>query len=395
MSSQRDTVKGRTALVIGHCAGMMDMAGLPIWVGMVLIGRMGLDPQRAGSLATLFLLSVVVSSLYFAPRVNHVRREHLVPLAYAIAGLAFVAMNFAQGYAQLAVMHSLAGLAIGCGLSLVHGTMGESANPQRIASIAFTTMCCVGTLFVGVQPPLIERFGASAFFVSMAAVMFTCVLTTAVAFPRIAVSTDIVKREQSKLPRHVWFGMAGVSMLTLNHAMVFGFLERIGASRGFDNTQIAQALIAAGMVNLVAAAVASAFDRRWSPAVVIGTGPALQGLCCFAIAHAVDFVWYAAAASMCVAMLTVTHMFAFGFLARQDPTGRAVAATPVMVMTGSAIGPMLGGVLAQHWGYPNLGVVGLVIGWLSAASFRACARGARRGMTTGTVPARSPAPTPH
>ena len=57
-----DTRRGRTALMVAHCAGMVDLVALPLWVG-TLIARFGLDPQQAGLLATLFLAGVVLASV--------------------------------------------------------------------------------------------------------------------------------------------------------------------------------------------------------------------------------------------------------------------------------------------------------------------------------------------
>ena len=158
-------------------------------------------------------------------------------------------------------------------------------------------------------------------------------------------------------------------MLTLNHAMTFSFVERIGASLGFSSSQITGTLVSTGLVNLCAAMLAGLFDRRLPAAIVMCVGPLLQGAFCFALGHAGFFWVYAAAAALATSALTVTHLFAFGFLARQDRTGRAVAATPVMVMTGSAIGPLLGGVLAKHAGYDSLGLASALIGIVSAISF--------------------------
>jgi hypothetical protein len=47
-----------------------------------------------------------------------------------------------------------------------------------------------------------------------------------------------------------------------------------------------------------------------------------------------------------------THTFAFGLLSRLEGTGRALAATPAMLMVGSAVGPLLGGTLVKFFGYP-------------------------------------------
>ena len=51
-----------------------------------------------------------------------------------------------------------------------------------------------------------------------------------------------------------------------------------------------------------------------------------------------------------------THTFAFGVLSKLDPTARALAGTPAMLMTGAAVGPILGGLLVQGFGYGSLGV---------------------------------------
>lgn len=37
----------RLALMVAHCAGMVDLVALPVWVG-VLDSRDGFDPQQAG-----------------------------------------------------------------------------------------------------------------------------------------------------------------------------------------------------------------------------------------------------------------------------------------------------------------------------------------------------------
>ena len=58
---------GRAALMVAHCAGMVDLVALPVWVG-TLMARYGFDPQQAGALATLFLAGAVTASLWVARR---------------------------------------------------------------------------------------------------------------------------------------------------------------------------------------------------------------------------------------------------------------------------------------------------------------------------------------
>ena len=78
---------------------------------------------------------------------------------------------------------------------------------------------------------------------------------------------------------------------------------------------------------------------------------------------------YAIASALYVSIMIFTHTFAFGLLSRLDPSGRAVAATPAMLMTGAAIGPILGGTLILASGYPLLGVMAVVIDGLGLGCF--------------------------
>jgi predicted MFS family arabinose efflux permease len=98
-------------------------------------------------------------------------------------------------------------------------------------------------------------------------------------------------------------------------------------------------------------------------------GPVLQALLVLVIMGSTAFAPYAAAASVFAAVMIFTHTFAFGLMARLEPSGRAMAATPAMVMIGAAIGPVLGGILVQSFGYASLGPVALVLGSLAVLCF--------------------------
>jgi hypothetical protein len=82
-------------------------------------------------------------------------------------------------------------------------------------------------------------------------------------------------------------------------------------------------------------------------------------------------------------VLIFTHTFLFGLIARLDPSGRALASTPAMMMTGSAIGPALAGSVAMRAGFGGQAVLALAVGAAATLFFALVARRARRA----TVPA--------
>ena len=52
MTTKTDSIAGRGVLMVAHCAGMVDLVALPVWVG-TLISAYKFDPQQAGGLVTL------------------------------------------------------------------------------------------------------------------------------------------------------------------------------------------------------------------------------------------------------------------------------------------------------------------------------------------------------
>ena len=381
MNRPVDGLKGRISLVLGHCAGMIDVVALPVWVGIVLIGHYGLEPQRAGALVTLFLGAVVLSSLFFSPRVERVRGTLMVPLGFGVAAVAFFGLAATRDYGTMAALHVIGGLAVGCGLSITHSMMGASANPHRLIAIAFTGLSILSFGFLGGVPQLVNVKGGSAMFIVLGLIMLVTAVFAVFGFPDRPKAAVTAGRPAVRAPlsRGVWFAMIGTSLLTLSHSMMLSYLERIGVAHGFTMQQIMGVLFVIGVVNLFPGLLAAVFERRISPPAVMVSGPVLQGILALVLTQTLLFGPYAVAAAVFPAVIIFTHTFIFGFLARHDPSTRAVAATPVMAMTGSAIGPLLGGVVAQNLGYSSIGWTVVVVAVLCAFCFWQATRGAGRG----------------
>src|SRR3989344_3672258 len=288
------SLRGRVALMVGHCAGMVDLVALPVWVG-TLISVYRFDPQQAGLLATLFLAGAVAASLVLAPFFQLLRGRTVATCGFAGAAVAFAVASTTTQFALLALL-------------------------------AFPEADSVG--------------GAAT--------------SRAPAAP---------------LPAAVWWGVLGIAALGLVQSMTFSFLERVGSDRGYGLQAVTGVLIALGVVNLFPAALAAVLEKRWAARSVLLAGPALQALLVVVIMNSPVFAPYAAAAAVFAAVMIFTHTFAFGVLARLDPSGRALAATPAMLMFGAAIGPILGGTLVKAWGYGSLGVAAVVIDAVAVYAF--------------------------
>jgi predicted MFS family arabinose efflux permease len=366
MAISVESRKGRTALMVMHCAGMVDLVALSMWVG-TLIAAYGFDAQQAGGLPTLFLSGVVVSSLALAPRIQRLPGRLVASVGFGIAALAFFGSANTTEYVQLALFHALAGLAAGAALSVTHGTIARSANPHRLFALAGIALGVFAVIFLGGVPQLIAAKGGAVLFQVFGAVMALGAVAALLAFPAPARSNDLLPHAAAPitlppLPRIVWFGMAGIACMTLVQAMIFSFLEGVGAFRGFERGAINGVLIALGLVNLLPAALAALLEKRISARSVMLAGPVVQVILASIIMLSPAFGLYAFAGSLFAAVMIFTHTFVFGFLARLDASGRTLAATPAMLMIGSAFGPFLGGTLVEGFGYGALAGLAVLLG---------------------------------
>jgi predicted MFS family arabinose efflux permease len=367
-----ESALGRGVLMAAHCAGMIDLVTLPLWVG-TLISRYRFDAQQAGTLVTLFLASAVAASLFFAPRVHRLPGRLAAPLGYGLAAGAFAIVSLTRDFAPMAALHALAGLATGCGLSFTHGTIGRSANPHRLFALAGLALGVFAISMLGGLPPLIAAVGGPAMFRVFAAVMGIAAVLSALAFPRPHAVDAQAAAPGARLPRTVWRVMAGVACMALVQAMLFSFIERIGVER-FGTQATTSMLIMLGLVTLLPAPLAALLQQRLPPYRVLLAGPVAQALVALAITQSLLFAPYALAAILLPCVMIFTHTFAFGALAVLDPTGRAVAATPAMTMAGAAVGPFLGGTLVKSGGYGPLALAACVVAVIALTCFAAMPR---------------------
>lgn len=379
-----DTAGARFALVMGHVAGMIDLAALPVWVGTLIAG-FGFTPVQAGATTTLFLVGIVIASLLMSRRFARLSNRLLVPLSYGTAGLVFLALTRVSGFPAFAVLHLVAGLALGCGISITHGTMGRTSNPHRVWAIASFGFGVFAVIFLGTAPGLIARHGPAMLFLLLGGIQLVAAFVTFAFFPRLSPAQESAPRDRRGLKgmdfgKAVWCVIFGVMLMNLVQAMTFSFVERIGMDRGFGADRVALVLMLLGFVNLTPALLAGAFEKRLPPLKVGIAGAIMQAILAFFLTWASDFAAYAGPCLLFSFVMIFTHTFLFGHLSRVEPTGRAVAATPAMTMSGSAVAPLLGGFLVQAIGYQAIGIAALLIACVTVALFATAARhGSRRG----------------
>lgn len=366
MSGQKFGIGGGIALVIGNFSGMLDLIALPVWIG-ALVERYHFAPQEAGAMVTLFLLGAVAASAIVAPRFDRLNKRMMAAGGFLVAAVAFLVASKQDEFLPLIVLHLIAGLSIGTALSMVHGTIGRAENPHRYFAFAGIVLGFFAIVLLGVIPQLLLAFGGPALFYVFAGVMTVAGLSCLFLFPHV---DAVAEHGHRPFSRATWYTIFAVSLMTFNQAMVFSFVEVIGKSRGFAPEHVLAVLIALGLVNFcVPYPLAALLQTRISATRVTQIGPMIQATLAIFVTSATTFFLWAPAAAFFVSLQLFTHNFAFGRLAKLDPSGRAVAATPAMVMVGASLGPIAGGAFGQNFGYAALGIAAVIVSSVAVLFF--------------------------
>lgn len=388
--------RGRGVLMLAHIAGMIDLVALPVWVGAALIGQYRFSPTQAGAMVTAYLVAVVLASLLLAPRFHRHKPGQAATLGYAVAALAFAAVPQVAGWGPMAVLHALAGFGAGVGLSFTHGTIGRSARPHRLFAFVNIGLGLTAIVFLGAAQALVPQLGGGLLFNLFAVLMALAAVASGLAFPRLVpAASDGLAARQRALPiaAPLWWAVAGMTLMTVCQAMFFSFVERIGVERGFGE-RVVGVFIALGFVNLLPPLLAAWLEQRLSALRVGMAGVCAQALLALTVTLSTAFAPYAGATSVFVAVQIFTHTFIFGWLSQHDRSGRAVALTPAMLMSGAALGPVLGGVLTSAFGLGSLGWAVLAVDCVALACFaraRAASRLAGPLATTSATQQATPA----
>jgi len=355
--TRTDSKLGRTALAVAQCAGMVDLVALPVWVG-TLVQFYKFDPQQSGLLVTLF------------HRLNSGRGVAVI--GFAVASVIFFALSQTPDFGAMAALHGAGGLAIGAVLSVKDGTIARSANPHRLFAICGAALGIFALLFLGAVPPLLAQNGGTLLFKIFSAIMAVGAGVSLFAFPvldAVAPPAPVYSQTYRSTRFTLWAGIIGLCCMSVVQAMAFSFFERAGIDRGFGVEKVTAILVALGFINLFPTALAALLEKRLSPKSALMGGALLQALLVLSIFGTTAYLPYSIAGSLFVAVMLFTHVFGFGLLARMDTSGRALAATPAMMMSGAAIGPVLGGTLVKLASYQSLGTAAVLMGGVALLCF--------------------------
>lgn len=377
------------AAVIGlGVVGSIVFLVLPFLVG-AFTDELGLSRDRVGYLGSADMLGMFVAAALATLWVRRFDWRRVAALALAVLVGCHLVSSLLDGFATLVTVRAVAGFAGGSLMAIALTSLGDGRQPERYFALFICGQLGLGALLLGVIPTVIDRFGLSGIFLSLAGV--TAVAGGLVPWVprrgRGAVAGGGGERSSSGLLRGLLPALAALAsclVFNLGIMAVWAYIERIGVAADLPKETIGSALGLSLLAGLGGAVLAALLVDRFGRVVPLVLTVALQLVALVLLAGRGGAAGYAVGAMLFSFCWNFPVAYQLAITVRVDPSSRLVVLFLGAVKLGYALGPAAAGLLLV----PGGGYAAAL--WLGGACF--VSSGAAY-VSLARVAARSPAPT--
>jgi predicted MFS family arabinose efflux permease len=339
--------------VIVSAIGALFYNTLPIYLGAAQDHR-GLTNEQIGFIGTAFFLGYTLasSSAFFWIRRVDWRAISYTSLAVSAFGLLLAGSSSSYSVLIMGVFVA------GCGLAAIYavGTtlLGDTSNAARWYGAKITAEAALGVFLLILAPAVIlPRWG---FFGLSASLVFTLVLfAPAIQFlpsTGLGDSSQSMAKNSGSGKFTVWMALVACALFMCGQTAIWGFVERIGASTGFE-PELVGTLLAISL----AFAVAGSLVAVWMGNRMGCIKPLIWAHIVFFLGLASllrnqQFEFYAVGACLILFSVGLGITYSVSTIAELDPDGRFVVLSVPAIGVGVMIGPGAAGWLADgsHYG---------------------------------------------
>jgi predicted MFS family arabinose efflux permease len=333
----------------------------PLIVG-ALIDDYHFSPSQSGFVAGIEMAGIGISALIVASIGGAWNRRLVIIVGAALGVLGSIAPVLTDAYVPILLSRLMAGIGSGLIASIVLAVIGTTRDPDRTFGLYYMCTFAGSSLLVPAGVWVLAHFGVAGAYVLLA-MLLSVVFVTAHRIP-VALSGLREDGGRQSLPPFpiaaavwslglslvFWFGLGGV----------WAFVERLGVQAGVGQAAIGRVLSIGPLASIAGALTASLLHTR------LGRTPLLAASIGLAMLSVVMLGWASTVAVFTVAVLIFSFIWPLflaylgGAMAMLDPAGRIVAMSVTSQTIGMAAGPAIAGVIAVHFGYVAITVLGLV-----------------------------------
>lgn len=332
------------------CALYLVLLIAPV-VGGALTTQFGLSPTQLG---LLFSLELGAFSLATVPAYLWLRRVDLRTATYLFAA-AVIGGNVVSGlldsYPALVVVRFVTALAAGSITVIVLSLSGRTQNQGRTFGIFVACQLIMGAVSLAVFPVLFAGAPVAAVYWTLAGLTALC-LPVAHLIDGAALRTVLPTRTGAPRvrPQAFLLGLAAVLLFYMSLSGVWTFMEAIGTTSGVARSTTAFVLSVATFAGIAPAVVASFFGDTPRRTMFLACGYTAMAVSVALLLGAPGVLRFAAAAVVFKFAWTFILPYLLSVLSDLSSGGQVMNTTNLMIGTGFAIGPVLGGLLIESSG---------------------------------------------
>ena len=343
--------------------GAMPFAVQPFFLS-VMSEALILAPDQVGLLASADILGVVLASFsgfWWTRRFSH---QALIKLASMSMVLGYLGLLFADTFEAVLSLRFLAGV-LGHGIAFSLGTalLCRAPHPDRAIAISVVTQISFSSLLLVALPKVLLSTDIETVYWSLVAIVL-------VLLPPLRLTNNSVRfaseagRKATNKPLMMWLLVALVCY-QLGLSAIWAFIESIGRERQISLEQMGLMLAVILPVSMLGSIFASLLDVRLGRAtpVIIATVAGAIGL--LIIANTTSITMLAAGFLLHQIAWNFGIAFVYGAIAQVSDQSGAEILAPGSQSLGTALGPILAGMLASSVNLEAViwvSIVGMIVG---------------------------------
>ena len=322
-----------------------------------LVSQFGLTSTEVGGLLSLelgaFSLATVPAYLWLR-RINLVTATRVFTLV-AVAGN--VASGFVDSYGLLVACRIITSLAAGSITVIILTLSSKTDNPSRAYGLFVTAQLVMGAIILAVFPAVFANANVSAVYWTMAGLALCCLLFAgridgnALRAGSKTAHPETASARGARVPKlKAGLGLAAVLLFYVSLSGVWSFMAQIagGANIDLSTTSLILALATVpGIASSMLATVLGDHPKRALFLILGYVGLTASVVLLFGLSGTIQF---ALAAIIFKFTWTFILPYLLSSISDLDASGQLMNTTNLMIGTGFAVGPLLGGILIQATG---------------------------------------------
>lgn len=349
-----------------YTAGGLFWAFLPFFIGLN-ISSGGFSQTQAGALGSSYLIGFSAASLTALWWVRRFNWRTLALVAAVVVIGALISLGRADSYQASLFLVCTIGVMMGSFWTIAYRIFSASSDPERSFAIGIVVSYSVLALisFV-VGRYIVPQYGlpGSSYFLSALILLLGL---SALFLPQGSETVDTDEGGVSLRPSlPVVLALLGLLGTGFAFAAVWAFAERIGASAGYDASQVSPVIAWNLLASALGSGAATLLGMRMGRLVPLVGGMLLMLISVSSLMQLTHFWVYAAAMAGLGFTVGFVLPYQMGNIAALDSKNQFVVLIAAAQGIGSALGPWLGGIAADTGGFRLL--IGVAVAAIVASS---------------------------